>query len=245
MISLTSRFSRLGIALVIASICCSLSATEPTARSFRIFTIIEDINGLKYDASARETIELSISQRPQTAFPIPSDNHLVIYKEVLPPKGSPEGTPPTKIIQADTYLPADAPRVLVAMLPQSTGGLTATIIADDPGKHLAGQLRLINLSRFKAALGLNHDLHNLSPGEDTLMDWNKTGGILVQVASQKDGQWTSVLRQERRAPKWARSYCFVFDYTPDPNQFLPDPTNPPPATVRFFSENVVATSPSP
>jgi len=238
MILSSSFLSAPRILLLLIATCSGLFAAEPPVRTFRIFTVVTAINGLKYDASARKTFDLAIGQLPQTTYPIPADNHLVIYKEVPPPLDSPVGTLPIKVIQAEAKIPSNAPRVLIAMIPLSSGKLTAMVITDDPSLHPAYQLRFLNLSRFQAALDLDSTLLTLDSGKFSMADWKKKGGILVQVAANKDNQWRLIMRQERRASSWARSYCFVFDYVPDPNQILPEPSNPPPATVRFFSENI-------
>jgi len=229
--------------VALALLCPALPAAptvEPAPRTFRIFTVVTAITDLKYDPAPAKPVPLLISQNPGSPYPIPRDNRVSLYKEIPPPPSAPPGTPPKKVIIAEAVVPADAPRVLIAVIPDETGRLSTHVIPDDPALHPVGRLRFINLSRFQAALALNKDKHLLEPGKATLLGWPKTGGILVQVAAQKDGTWESVLRRERRARTTARTYCIVFDYAPDPEQYLTDPSNPPPATVRFFFENAPA-----
>ena len=241
MISATHLLRVLVLPLVLVATCLGLrAAPEAPARTFRIFTVIHVITDLKYDAAPGKSTPLVISQVPFASLPIPRDNHVVLYKEIPPPADSPPGTPPVKVVMADALVPADAPRVLIAVIPDDSGRFSTRVIPDDPAQHPVGQLRFINLSKFHAALGLNREQYRLGPAEFALLGWPKDGGILVQVAANKNGEWESVLRRERRARKSARSYCIVFDYAPNPEELLPDPMNPPPVTVRFFFENVTA-----
>lgn len=211
----------------------------PSPRMFRILTVTSFVPGVKYDAGAGgKPTPLSISVQPFKAYPVPANNRLVLYREAPPPPDAPPGTPPRKQTVAEAELPARVARVLVVVIPAGTdpgAGYRLVVIDDDPAEHPAGKLRLINFSKLEAAVALNRDRHSLAAGRSLWVESGQ-GGVLVQVAAQKGGQWQMAFRGERLGRGDTRDYGLVFDYVYDP-AMDDDPANPPPATVRFFSEN--------
>ena len=224
-----------------------LSAQEPSpasapVRTFRILTVVGAITDLKYDLRpGRPGTPVVISAVPFAAYPIPGDNHLVLYREVPPPPAAPPGTPPTKVPVAEAQVSSNTPRVLVAIIPAASNHVTTVVVEDDPAKHPAGQLRVINLSALNAVVALDRRQYPLASGGSEQVAWGK-GGVLVQVAAKKDGEWKIAFRKERLARAHARGYGVIFDYIPDP-AMNEDPKSPPPATVHFFSENVPPPAP--
>lgn len=218
----------------------SAQSGGPAPRTFRILTVTSFIPGVSYDAGVgSKPTSLSINVQPFKAYPVPANNRLVLYREVPPPPDAPPGTPPRKQTLAEAELPARVARVLVVVIPEGAdreAGYRLVVIDDDPAEHPAGKLRLINFSKLEAAVALNRDRHTVAAGRSIMVESGQ-GGVLVQVAAQKSGQWKMVFRQERLGRGDTRDYGLVFDYVYDP-AMDDDPASPPAATVRFFSENV-------
>lgn len=222
--------------LMCAMMRSSLDAAE-AARTFRIMTVASYVAGLKYEPGAgKKAVALSINAQLFTTYAIPAGNDLVLFKEIPPPPDAPPHTPPTRQIVAEAKLPLVTPRVLVVLMPDGPERFRMVMIDDDPAAHPAGRVRLINFSNLKAAVRFNHAQHELAPGDSVLDDWTK-GGVLVQVAAMKNGQWKIAFRKERLIHANTRGYGFIFDYVADPSMDE-DSNNPPPATVRFFADYV-------
>ena len=224
------------LSLVFLSVQSSLSAAEEE-QEFRILTVVGSATGLQYEPSrSGDPISISASNSPYRSYPVPRDGKLEIFREIPVPEGAPPGTEPIRQVVATGTIPSSSQRSLVILGVTRSGAYDLAVLPDDPALHPPGQIRMVNLSEMRSAVALNKERYLLGPGDSELVDWG-SGGILIQIAAEKHGEWDVAFRKERIAQPSARAYCLIFDYIPDPSMDE-DPTNPPPATIRMFTENV-------
>ncbi|HEY9247964.1 MAG TPA: hypothetical protein VIO38_02485 [Rariglobus sp.] len=217
------------------------TAPGPSARTFRIFSIVGSFTDFKYEPKrGAEPIRLGIGPLPTRAYTVPTGSDLVIYKEVPPPPGSPPGTKPGQSIVARVDLPASLPRSLVIVAPLADGTFATRVIDDDPARHPAGTLRLVNLSSFPAAVALDRDTHPVDVGASSVVDYG-SGGKLVQLAVEKQGAWTISYSEEHMSRPELHAYGFIFNYAPAPD-LQPDPQAAP-AIFRLFMDRLPASRP--
>ncbi len=212
---------------------------EPPAATFRIFSLIGSRTDLKYEPVPGKPPEpLHLFQAVSRAYPVPRNGRLELFREIPPPPDAPPGTPPKREIILTAQFPSDAKQSLVITFPagkNARGALTARVLPDDPARHLARTVQVLNLSRFPTSVAIGADHSDFAVAESRIVPITEGRlRILVQAAIKKDAQWESVYRAERRIGAKLRGFVFICDFMQDPD-YDTDP-QPPPVLVKSFFE---------
>lgn len=235
------------LALVFAFVSIPLpSRSAPVANpsaTFRILSVVGSYTDLSFDSRpGRDATAIAISRAPSPPYLRPSGDKLVLYRMLAVPAGAAPDAKPVKEIAAEIPLPAGELPLLIVVAPIPDGKLAAKVLTDDPAKHPAGMLRLINFSTLPAMIAINDARYEANPAESKFIPQG-TGGTLLQVAVQQAGRWDLAFRKERLFRPELRSYGFIFNYSPDP-ELGAEPT-PPPAIFRLINEKAPALPSSP
>ncbi|MET0261828.1 MAG: hypothetical protein ABW223_02935 [Rariglobus sp.] len=224
---------------VIFSAALRAQLPEPPAATFRILSLIGSRTDLKYEPVYGKPPEpLHLFQAVSRAYPLPRNGRLELFREIPPPPDAPRGTPHKREIFLTAQIPAGAKQSLVIVWPAGKnvrGPLSARVLPDDPARHLARSVQVLNLSRFPSSVALGAEHFDFAAGESRLVPITEGRlRILVQAAIKKDTQWESVYRAERRIGEKLRGFIFVCDFMQDPD-YDTDP-QPPPVLVKSFFE---------
>ncbi len=212
--------------------------------NFRLLSMVGSYGGVKYEATSKKVVPVVIAQTPSSYYPAPTNLSLAMYRELTPPPDSPPNTPPTRKAAVTIKLPAisdptnPTPAWLVITLPEPANSATllrAVAIPEDFTTHMAGTLRLINLSEKRAAFSISGVVHEVAAGASQII--SVPAGkkfIQVQAAIDMGGRWAHAWKEEFRVNAQLRGYLIMSNYMDDP-EYSPIP-QPPPAMVRAFFE---------
>ena len=226
------------LASLLITTCASLNA-QPTAKpaTFTLLSAVGTYVGLKYELSPKNLQTVTLNQSTSGPYTQPKGGNLTLFREIPAPKDAPPNTPPTRDIILSTTLPADSPNCMVICLRPAanpTAKLTAYILKNSP-THVAGTLRIVNLSSFPSAVSVNKDKYMLAVGEtQTVPAGPSTEPVFIYVTLNKNGRWTPPIGSDYRIAKELRGTMLIFDYIQDPDyEVISFP--PPLVTKTFFS----------
>jgi hypothetical protein len=216
-----------------------VQAETTSQRTFRVMSVVGTYSDLKYEREPGKVAPIFFNKTLSTPLSLPTSNQLIVFREIPPPANAKPDTPPHREIVMQVTFPNDQDRFILIVSPTESNSLKGFIIKDDSASHPPGHVRVLNLSSYSAAFGLNSTTHALAPSQENTTPYPlKNNYLQIAIAPPNTQSWEIIYQRERICHPGMRLYIFMFNFMDDP---LEPTLETPAAIVRVFSERFIPT----
>ncbi len=196
-------------------------AAELESQQFRVLALgsPSGLKGLYYELKGESVLIYPSDVTLSPLYKTPGRGQLELYRKIppVPPK-----TEPTKEVVLSVDLGNEGLSLLV--LKSGASGSVSGLVVDDSWEAFPGRrVRVLNLSKRKAAAQVEGANHEIASGDSHLFTYESNKPrIRIKVASFDEGAWKLRFNNSQAIIPGARINMVVSDFEPTPRDPNPD-----------------------